>query len=154
MIRRKKKSERKKNQLKQIYSNNNAAPNPFPLAFISNVKLGAEKGHRNKVSLRVSQWTFQERILIAFFSRQVWPVWLTEAQILCDPRNTAKVTLSQEELWISCFSRDFLPSTILFSTERDKVVSLLSDPSTPFHSKAVSEVLGLKMKADKKEKNV
>ena len=65
-----------KNQLKQVYLNKNAAQMHFPLASIRNLKLEAEKGHKSKVSSRMSQWVFQEDLLIVFFSRQLQPAWL------------------------------------------------------------------------------
>ena len=65
-----------KNQLKQVYLNKNAAQMHFPLASIRNLKLEAEKGHKSKVSSRMSQWVFQEDLLIVFFSRQLRPAWL------------------------------------------------------------------------------
>jgi len=61
----------RKNRLKQVYLNKNAAQMPFPLASIRNLKLEAEKGHKSKVSSRMSQWVFQEETLIVFFSSQL-----------------------------------------------------------------------------------
>ena len=46
---------------------------PFPLASIRNLKLEAEKGHKSKVSSRMSQWVFQEETLIVIFSSQLQP---------------------------------------------------------------------------------
>ena len=126
-IKRGKKNTAEKNQLKQVYLNKNAAQMHFPLASIRNLKLEAEKGHKSKVSSRMSQWVFQEEILIVLFSRQLQPAWLAGSprSLWPERQHLGKVITSRA---VSQLSPETSYQEAFHFQEKEKISSLSYSP--------------------------
>ena len=99
----------------------------FLLASIRNLKLEAEKGHKSKVSSRMSQWVFQEVILIVFFSRQLRLAWLAGSprSLWPERQHLGKVITSRA---VSQLSPETSYQEAFHFQEKEKISSLSYSP--------------------------